>query len=60
MFSCVQLRELEAVNFDLEEQLVRCSPSESEERVRERAYTVLESTLQEKDQVRKGTRTQYC
>lgn len=46
------MRELETLNFDLEEQLVRCSSAEVEERERERAYTIIESSLQEKEEVR--------
>lgn len=50
------MREFEAMNFDLEEQLVRCSSShsEGEDKERERAFTILESSLQEKDQVSMG------
>ena len=40
------------MNFDLEEQLVRCSSAEVEERERERALTIVESSLQEKEEVR--------
>ena len=39
------------MNFDLEEQLVRCSSTEGEERERERAYTIMESSVQEKEEV---------
>ncbi len=60
-----QVSELEALNFALEEQLIGVSSSEGEgggadevdggggggERRRRRAYTLLESTLGEKDKV---------
>ena len=40
---------LETTNFDLEEQLVRCSDDDVDRR--KRAYTILEASLAEKDMV---------
>ncbi len=39
------------MNFDLEEQLMRSGSENVEDNERGRAYTIMESSLQEKDQV---------
>ena len=54
------MRELEAANFDLEEQLVRCSSAEREESERKRAYTIMESSLIEKEEVCVIERDSLC
>ena len=43
------MSELENLNFDLEEQLMRCSDDDGDKR--RRAYTILEASLAEKDMV---------
>ena len=43
------MSELETLNFDLEEQLMRSNDEHGQKR--QRAYTILEASLEEKDQV---------
>ncbi len=50
LFGLFQLKEMEDSNFNLEEQLARCEAETSGGR--QRAYSVLEIALQEKEEVR--------